>query len=115
MCPEVVPTGGTSRIGNGYCDADLNIPQCQFDGGDCCAKTCVPNTLVQGASGGSALSLMSSRGCIGMSAQCWGCVNRRVRGIRWPVMALPRGGVAVTAVARGKITWLQLCVIKSNL
>ncbi|KAJ8900701.1 hypothetical protein NDN08_000002 [Rhodosorus marinus] len=28
------------RKGNGICDADLNYPNCQFDGGDCCFSTC---------------------------------------------------------------------------
>ncbi|KAJ8908606.1 hypothetical protein NDN08_005311 [Rhodosorus marinus] len=28
------------RKGNGICDADLNYPNCQYDGGDCCLSTC---------------------------------------------------------------------------
>ena len=47
-CPEVIPAGGVSRVGNGLCDADLNVPQCQYDGGDCCAMTCVFNPGLQG-------------------------------------------------------------------
>eukprot|EP00903_Cladosiphon_okamuranus_P014617 g13555.t1 len=27
-------------IGNGYCDLDMNIPECNYDGGDCCECTC---------------------------------------------------------------------------
>eukprot|EP00981_Chlorochromonas_danica_P013532 scaffold6421_cov251-Ochromonas_danica.AAC.26 len=27
-------------IGDGWCDADLNIAACQYDGGDCCLQTC---------------------------------------------------------------------------
>ncbi|CAN0390142.1 unnamed protein product, partial [Ascophyllum nodosum] len=27
--------------GNGYCDNDLNREECAWDGGDCCACTCV--------------------------------------------------------------------------
>ena len=35
-------TNGTvSDIGNGRCDAELNVPSCGFDGGDCCPCTCV--------------------------------------------------------------------------
>ena len=45
-CPEVVPPGGKSAVGNGLCDAQYNIPECSFDGGDCCAKTCMPSNLL---------------------------------------------------------------------
>ncbi len=42
----MVPPGGASIVGNGLCDAQYNIPECNFDGGDCCAKTCVPSNLL---------------------------------------------------------------------
>eukprot|EP00752_Nemacystus_decipiens_P018362 g16473.t1 len=29
-----------SGVGNGYCDLDMNIPECNYDGGDCCECTC---------------------------------------------------------------------------
>ncbi len=32
--------GTIADIGNGRCDAALNIPSCGFDGGDCCPCTC---------------------------------------------------------------------------
>ena len=32
--------GAVTDIGNGRCDAALNIPSCGFDGGDCCPCTC---------------------------------------------------------------------------
>jgi len=43
-------------IGNGYCDhntagADFNSAGCGWDGGDCCAETCVDGTSVCGANG----------------------------------------------------------------
>ncbi|CAM9634631.1 unnamed protein product, partial [Ectocarpus sp. 12 AP-2014] len=28
------------QIGDGYCDDDLNTPECGYDGGDCCSCTC---------------------------------------------------------------------------
>ena len=33
-------TGTITDIGNGRCDAALNVPSCGFDGGDCCPCTC---------------------------------------------------------------------------
>ena len=33
-------SGAVSDIGNGRCDADLNVPSCGYDGGDCCPCTC---------------------------------------------------------------------------
>ena len=33
--------GTVTDIGNGRCDAELNVPSCGFDGGDCCSCTCV--------------------------------------------------------------------------
>ncbi len=33
-------SGSVSDIGNGRCDAALNVPSCGFDGGDCCPCTC---------------------------------------------------------------------------
>eukprot|EP00300_Choanocystis_sp_HF-7_P042640 c9366_g1_i3.p1 GENE.c9366_g1_i3~~c9366_g1_i3.p1 ORF type:complete len:140 (+),score=33.82 c9366_g1_i3:88-507(+) len=38
-------------IGNGACDRDLNIPECSFDGGDCCSATCVNAAFTCGSSG----------------------------------------------------------------
>eukprot|EP00903_Cladosiphon_okamuranus_P014141 g13142.t1 len=32
--------GYTSHIADGYCDDDLNIASCGWDGGDCCSCTC---------------------------------------------------------------------------
>jgi len=32
--------GPISDIGNGRCDAALNVPSCGYDGGDCCPCTC---------------------------------------------------------------------------
>lgn len=34
-------TGGVANIGNGQCDAALNVRACGYDGGDCCSCTCV--------------------------------------------------------------------------
>lgn len=34
-------TGAVANIGNGQCDAALNVPSCGYDGGDCCSCTCV--------------------------------------------------------------------------
>lgn len=33
--------GPVADIGNGECDAELNVPSCGYDGGDCCSCTCV--------------------------------------------------------------------------
>eukprot|EP00904_Undaria_pinnatifida_P012698 jgi/Undpi1/8559/HiC_scaffold_25.g11024.m1 len=38
-------------IGDGWCDASMNNQECYFDGGDCCADTCVDNTFTCGVSG----------------------------------------------------------------
>ena len=34
-------TGAVANIGDGQCDAALNVPSCGYDGGDCCPCTCV--------------------------------------------------------------------------
>ena len=34
-------TGAVANIGNGQCNAALNVPSCGYDGGDCCSCTCV--------------------------------------------------------------------------
>eukprot|EP00752_Nemacystus_decipiens_P006177 g5574.t1 len=34
-----------AQWGDGVCDARLNTEECKFDGGDCCAQTCVNNAL----------------------------------------------------------------------
>ena len=33
-----------SHVGDGFCDADSNTASCGWDGGDCCADTCVSDT-----------------------------------------------------------------------
>ena len=33
-------TGNLDDLGDGYCDASTNVPECGYDGGDCCASTC---------------------------------------------------------------------------
>ena len=33
--------GKVADIGNGRCDAELNVPSCGYDGGDCCPCSCV--------------------------------------------------------------------------
>lgn len=40
------PAGAAARLGNGFCDDDLNIPACQFDNGDCCLATCQPTEVI---------------------------------------------------------------------
>ena len=37
-------TGAVENIGNGQCDAALNVPSCGYDGGDCCPCTCVSSS-----------------------------------------------------------------------
>lgn len=38
------PSSGWARLGNGYCDDDLNYLECNYDLGDCCASSCVFNS-----------------------------------------------------------------------
>ena len=33
-------TGDLDRIGDGFCDSSTNVPECGYDGGDCCAASC---------------------------------------------------------------------------
>ena len=33
-------TGGWLGLGDGYCEAELNVPACGYDGGDCCVCSC---------------------------------------------------------------------------
>eukprot|EP00903_Cladosiphon_okamuranus_P008222 g7915.t1 len=37
----LVDTCDTVRMANAYCDEELNTPECNYDGGDCCSCTCV--------------------------------------------------------------------------
>eukprot|EP00752_Nemacystus_decipiens_P018348 g16460.t1 len=37
--------GSPILIGNGRCNEDNNLPECNFDGGDCCSCTCVGDCL----------------------------------------------------------------------
>jgi hypothetical protein len=47
------------RYGDGFCDADLNYQECNYDGGDCCDRTCRVNRFVPG--GCSPSSLLNCR------------------------------------------------------
>lgn len=38
---ESCNNGTFADIANGRCDAELNLPSCGYDGGDCCPCTCV--------------------------------------------------------------------------
>ena len=38
-------------VGDGWCDSSYNIPECDYDGGDCCESTCVDATYPCGTSG----------------------------------------------------------------
>lgn len=40
--------GNVETIGDGYCDVQNNAETCGFDGGDCCASTCVSSTYTCG-------------------------------------------------------------------
>ena len=39
--PSVCPIEGSPRLGDGFCDTAGNLDSCDWDGGDCCAETCV--------------------------------------------------------------------------
>jgi hypothetical protein len=43
------PVGASARLGNGFCDADLNFAECEYDRGDCCRATCRYNATVLGS------------------------------------------------------------------
>jgi len=62
ITPEAcVEAGGfLDWVGDGYCDyegdpaegtVNNNIPECQYDGGDCCAETCIPLVYLCGYNG----------------------------------------------------------------
>mmetsp|Transcript_15025 Transcript_15025/g.29711 ORF Transcript_15025/g.29711 Transcript_15025/m.29711 type:complete len:1992 (-) Transcript_15025:64-6039(-) len=40
--PEVCNVVDRTRIGDGRCDPENNIPECDYDAGDCCEETCDP-------------------------------------------------------------------------
>ncbi|CAN0168925.1 unnamed protein product [Ectocarpus sp. 12 AP-2014] len=42
---DTCTNGAIADIGNGRCDAELNVPSCGYDGGDCCSCTCVDGPL----------------------------------------------------------------------
>ena len=37
------------RYGDGFCDPDLNYQECNYDGGDCCGRTCRVSRLIPGS------------------------------------------------------------------
>eukprot|EP00957_Ditylum_brightwellii_P024612 1859357-Ditylum_brightwellii.AAC.1 len=49
--PQSIPPGCNSenpqQLGNGFCDANemYNNELCEYDGGDCCAETCLPTSF----------------------------------------------------------------------
>lgn len=43
------PVGAAARLGNGYCDAELNYAECDYDLGDCCMATCRYNGSIVGS------------------------------------------------------------------
>ena len=38
---HVIGCQNVSIIGDGYCNDETNIPDCNYDGGDCCGSSCV--------------------------------------------------------------------------
>lgn len=42
---DTCTTGALANIGNGQCDAALNVPSCGYDGGDVSASRSVPIDL----------------------------------------------------------------------
>ena len=43
------PVDSDSEIGNGICDSRFNIPDCNFDDGDCCRNSCIPKPGIPGS------------------------------------------------------------------
>lgn len=48
--PVLVPgypecTEDPDDVGDGYCDSAANVPECGYDGGDCCECTCKPSDV----------------------------------------------------------------------
>ncbi|CAM9104677.1 unnamed protein product, partial [Hapterophycus canaliculatus] len=39
---DMIELCDVANMGDGYCQNDNNIPECAYDGGDCCECTCVP-------------------------------------------------------------------------
>ena len=53
-CPadiEAVLLGRPAPSGDGFCDAVANVDLCGWDGGDCCAQTCLDGTFECGTAG----------------------------------------------------------------
>ncbi|CAN0450191.1 unnamed protein product, partial [Ectocarpus fasciculatus] len=50
------------NIGDGYCDVENNIPECAYDGGDCCSCTC--------DSSGDDTDVCTRFACVDASAPC---------------------------------------------
>ena len=38
LCIKMISLGGKMFLGDGFCDDQANIYQCEFDGGDCCGE-----------------------------------------------------------------------------
>eukprot|EP00903_Cladosiphon_okamuranus_P014618 g13556.t1 len=60
---DLIDICDTVRMANAFCDQDLNTPECNYDGGDCCSCTCEdkPNQECGGRDGFA---------CIDPDAQC---------------------------------------------
>lgn len=59
LCAKFVASygGNFSEVGNGFCNqGPYNVALCNWDGGDCCADTCVP-AVSCGACGSALLQM----------------------------------------------------------
>ncbi|KAJ1456453.1 hypothetical protein M885DRAFT_564098 [Pelagophyceae sp. CCMP2097] len=47
----LIPDTKFQSLGDGFCDASFNTPECGYDGGDCCSATCMANATYTCGSG----------------------------------------------------------------
>uniref|UniRef100_A0A383VDG6 Tyrosine-protein kinase ephrin type A/B receptor-like domain-containing protein n=1 Tax=Tetradesmus obliquus TaxID=3088 RepID=A0A383VDG6_TETOB len=71
LCAKFVAAygGNFSEVGNGFCNqGPYNVALCNWDGGDCCADTCVPATYFDYGSNSTMQYAMS---CATGTLACW--------------------------------------------
>jgi hypothetical protein len=60
-----------SEVGNGFCQPCLNVPECSWDGGDCCPETCKKPSIAFNATGDGEESIdLFAYSCSPRQMQC---------------------------------------------
>ncbi len=62
-------------MGDGVCDESSNIPECDWDGGDCCVKSCMDTCQAKNLTGKSCRCGKSFYSCKTKDSDCYKCIH----------------------------------------